>query len=340
MRWDRLRQIASIAVVALIAPAALGQGGRAFPAESGWSGNLSAGLTYISAASNFATDRYGLGDDSLESLDQQADRKGAFVGFPRFEVRYTFAESGWQLHLGNAALDFYRFDRANVAGVRKNFDGLGVVGVGYVFSALPDYVWEDPYRLSADRDETRRRSAGGRFTWDFIGGTPVSFRYTERRIRIGDDFSGADLGLSPENLEKLQRDGRQRVAEVNLFVPLGRGMALLPALTYIDNDRDGKAVSNEIVQLTVVFRMALTERLTLLAEVLGGSLRANDENPIYSETEKNSRFGAALTFRYSQLLGYEPLSLIVRAGSYREHSNIDFYSGDIDSIGAFIGYDF
>jgi hypothetical protein len=329
-----------LVLTAASAQVALGQGSRGFPDDSGWSGNISAGLTYISAASNFATDRYGLGDDSVDSLDQQADRNGAFVGFPRIEVNYTFAESGWQLHLGNAALDFYRFDRANVAGVRRKLDGVGILGIGYVFSALPDYVWEDPYRLATDREKTRRRSAGGRFTWDYIGGTPVSFRYTQRQIRISDDFSGAELGLNPRELESLQRDGSQRVAEINVFVPLGRGMALLPALSYIGNDRDGEAVSNQALQLTIVLRAALSERLTLLAEVLGGRLQADEDNPIFSEREENSRYGAALTLRYSQLFGYEPLALIVRAGSYRERSNIDFYAGDIDSIGAFIAYDF
>lgn len=337
---DVLRYCAALALSVLMAQTAIGQGSRGFPTESGWSGNVSAGLNYISAASNFATDRYGLGDEQLDSLDQQAGRNGAFVGFPRVEVQYTFAESGWQLQLGNTALDFYRFDRANVAGVKKNLGRAGVLGIGYVFSALPDYVWEDPYLVSADRDETRRRSAGGRFTWEYIAGTPVSFRYTQREIRVGDDFSGGDLGLNPQQLELLRRDGSQRIAELNMFVPLGQGMVLLPALSYIGNDRDGAAVSNQTLQLTVVLKLALSDRWTMLAEVLAGRLQADEENPVFSDTEKNNRFGAALTFRYSRLFGYEPLSLLVRAGSYREQSNIDFYSGDIESVGAFVGYDF
>jgi hypothetical protein len=316
------------------------QGILMFPTESGFSGNIALGASYMSVASNFATHKSKLGEDDLESLDSKPDTQEQVLGFPRFELAYTFADAGWQLHLGNAALDFYRFDRANVAGVRKNFGKVGVIGVGYVFSALPDYVWEDPYRLSSEREETRRGSAGGRLTWDFIGGTPINFRYTQRNIRVGDEASGSDLDLDFEAQQDLRRDGAQRVAELNMFIPLGSGKVLLPAIDYIRNDREGKAVSNQSIQVRVVYKMPLSTRWTMLAEVLAGGLTAQEENPIFLDTEKNKRFGAGLTFKYDQLFGLEAMSLVVRAASYREDSNIDFYSGDISTFGAFIGYKF
>jgi hypothetical protein len=336
----RARGAILIGAASLLSSVCFGRGPGGFPADSGFSGNVSIGATWLSVASNFATDKSRLGEDDIDSLDEQGSTQSAVLGFPRIDLEYTFAESGWQLHLGNAALDFYRFDRANVAGVRKNLGDVGIIGLGYVFSAMPDYVWEDPYRTDGPRDETRRGSAGARLTWENIGGSPVGFRYTQRNIRVGDEFSGSDAGLDFTQQQKLRRDGTQQVAELNMFVPMGKGRAVLPALTYIRNDREGEAVSNDSIMLTVVYRMPLSTRWTLLAEIAGGRLRGAGENPVFGETENNTRLGAALTVKYSKLFGLDPMSLVVRSGSYQENSNIDFHSGDIASIGAFIGYDF
>lgn len=311
-----------------------------FPETSGFSGSVNLGASYLAVASNFASHHSKLGENDLESLDDKPATRSTVLPVPRIELAWTFADAGWQLHLGNTAIDFYRFNQANVAGVKKNLGKVGVLGLGYVFSALPDYVWEDPYRTTGEREETRRGSAGARFTWEFIGGTPVNFRYTQRNIRISDELSGSDLDLNTREQKELRREGAQRIVEVNMFVPLGDGRVLLPAITYIGNNREGEAVSNDYYQLRLTFKMDLFPGWVMLADVLGGRLTARAENPIYLTTESNKRFGAALTFKYAQLFGIESMSLVLRAGSYRENSNIDFYSSSIDTLGAFIGYEF
>jgi hypothetical protein len=77
---------------------------------------------------------------------------------------------------GTDLTDLIRFDYAQQLGVKQEIGKFGLLQGGVLFSGIPAKVWKDTYLVRQDRSDTKRKSNGGRLTWDRIfGSNPMNF---------------------------------------------------------------------------------------------------------------------------------------------------------------------
>ena len=273
--------VATVCSVASLSALAL----EPIPTDSGWSGFLIGGAGYVDGESNLISGNSLLdfGTDPISSVDASPSSEDDFFPLVTGEVAYTFASERIQLFAGGSIEDWATLDLAQQIGLRKEFDVLGTVQVGFLFSGIPAEVWKDPYVEGTPRSETDRDSNGVRFQWDRIGGTPFEFAFTYRDIDIDAERSGEFLGLSDPERALLRRDGDQYTARLGYRFQLSSRHAVQPEIVYRDDDRDGSAMSND----GFWFRGTWVYRGDIWSFAANGRFGSRDydrANPVYGES--------------------------------------------------------
>ena len=302
------------------------------PSKSGFSGFIRPGVGYASYQSNMVASFTGfdLSDQNTSSLDEGPDSQSTAIALVPFALQYTFAGTATQLFLGTELTDLIRFDLAQQIGVKQGIGKFGLIQGGFLFSAIPVQVWEDPYVApNKDRKETDRDSYGGRLVWDRIFGSGLQLRYTYRNIDIQDEKSGQFFGLRSSKRDRLDRNGDRHVGEVLYTFRFADRHLLTPAFIYTRNDLDGEAMANDAYdfQLTYGYR---GDPFTLTANGFYGQAEYDKENPIYNEDQEDDRWGLQATVYYKnpwnwRLFGSNPINFYI-SGAYVEiDANIDFY---------------
>jgi hypothetical protein len=330
MKHTRLLTI-FVSIAVLLAGVNFAAALEPIPQESGFSGFIRPGVGYLRFKSNMVASflGYDLSEKKTDSLNDSPDAESTGIALAPFSVAYTFGSTRTQLFLGTDLTDLIRFDYAQQLGVKQEIGRFGLLQGGVLFSGIPAKVWKDPYVVDKNRNETSRSSYGGRLAWDRIFGSNFQLQLTARKVKIGSEKSGDDLGLSSREKDLLDRNGDRYNLEVLYRFNLAEGHRLAPAFIYSRDESEGDAMAGDAYgfQLTYSF---LGDPISL---VLNGSIGAADndkKNPIYDKTQNDDNYGLQGQILYKNpwgwsLLGSNPMNFYVEAAYAYTNSNIDFY---------------
>ncbi|MDJ0878029.1 MAG: DUF2860 family protein, partial [Halieaceae bacterium] len=217
--------------------------------EPGWGGFVNIGVGTGSVESNFLARLTGVDVDLSDSRINNfgsPDDESVTVPSGALNFGYTFESGKTRIFAGNDLSDFVQFDQATILSIRHDTDSWGRFQAGFIRTAgIATEVYEDPYQLNVDRDETERTRTGVRLTWDKILGTQFELRLTGAERELDEERSGEGLGLSAAERALLDREGDLMRAELGYLWDLGGGHFLRPRVAYIDRDLDGDAMAQD-----------------------------------------------------------------------------------------------
>ncbi len=316
------------------------------PKESGFGGFVSLGVGGNRIKNNMIAGNVfaDVGKDRIRSLAQSPDSESTAMPSIGFELKYTFADTGTQLYLGNALEDMLRFDLTTQLGVRQDLEDYGIVAAAFVFNGIATEVWKDPYNTTQKRKETDRTANGVRFIWDKIMGSDLQIQYTARKIEIDKERSGVSLGLTNAETKLLRREGDFGQAEILYRFKLADKQILIPSFVYTKDDLDGDAMSSDTYDFQLTYSFT-RNKFNLIANGFVGRSECDEKNPIFSKKQEDDRYGGAVRVSYRQPFGWQPFgnetfNVWGSVAFYRSDANINFYEQEalVGAMGALIRF--
>lgn len=303
------------------------------PDKGGFSGFVRLGFGVLSYESNLvAGNRFmDIGNETVNSLYEEPESDTSGIAIANFDLSWTFAGTRTELFFGSQLEDVVQFDLTQQIGVKQELIDKSIIAVSYVFNSIPTEVWKDPYITGEARQKTDRDSKGIRITYDKILGSNFQAQYTYRDIDIDIERSGSApaLGLSQSQRDLLRRDGNRQSFELLYRIKVTNEHMLIPAVSYIKNDRDGDAMSNDEYKFQLSYSY-LRDPVTFIVNALFGSADYDTDNPIYNKSQDDDIYGLAVQIYYKNPFGWRPFgldrfSLFVQGAYYNTDSDIDFY---------------
>ena len=300
------------------------------PSETGFSGYINMGIVDIKGESNMiAGNSMGdIGRRTIDSLTEAPKSESDTLPMINGEITYTFASSRTQIYFGNQLEDFIQFDLTTLLGIRHELSDKSLVAASYVFSSIPTEVWKDPYLTNQARSKTDRESNGLRLEWDKIAATQFGLKYTYRNIDIDDELSGISLGLSANEMDLLDREGKVHNVELTYKHNFKNGHVLQPKLNLTRRNLDGEAMSSDLWALGLT-HLYNTEQYSLITNLEWADGDFDKKNPIYNKTRNDDRLGGSFTAVYKKPFGLQDWNLLGSVAYYESDSNIDFYDTTI-----------
>jgi Protein of unknown function (DUF2860) len=285
--------------LALLASAAMAAKGG-ITEEVGFSGNVLFGAGYLDIENSYIAGN-SLIDVKNSTISGFGSPNGESDIYPVFtgEVNYTF-EDRWQLFFGNDLEDLATLDTVQKLGVRKQWDGVGVMGGSLLLSGIPGEVWEDPYLLNVSRSDTDRDSMGIQFDWYRILNSNFFLTLNTREIDIDNEQSGQQFCNDPGNgivdpsacLNSLRRDGDDSRLSVGYRWKNGSSV-WEPQITVGEDDRDGNAISRDVMALKLSYSY-LGEVWIPVASVAYLDYEYDATNPVFNQ--RTDADGYAVSF--------------------------------------------
>ncbi|MEZ5559772.1 MAG: DUF2860 family protein [Pseudomonadales bacterium] len=300
-------------------------------AREGFHGFFFGGIGYTEAKTNTVdgNDYISIGNSRVYTFSQSPRSKSDLHPAFAFELSYGF-KNGVELFTGTSLEDFLRFDSTTQIGARTAIDDLGQFSAGFVFAPLVTDVWSDPYLLGSKREQTDRTSKGVRLQWDQILGTGLGVMITTRKIEIDDERSGADpaLGLTPEEIRLLDREGDQVATVVEYVFNIGERHRLTPSIRYVDRDRDGGAEKAESVggQLNYLYN---TQKFTFAANVFASKDDFDKANPIFGRDRDQDVWGTSATLFLPAAWAGERWRWQLTTAYGKADSDINFHDNEV-----------
>ncbi len=310
--------------------------------ESGWSGYVSGGVTGLEFKSNMvagnALDKK-ISDNSINNINDKASRESTVIPSFDYNLKYTFADTQTEVFLGTDLEDLLTFDGSTKFGVRKDFNGLGIIGASLLLSALPAKVWKDPYDTTNPRESADKTSHGVALTWEDVAGSKFGLEVRLQKHEIdGGDMSGlnasyegaVDHGLTPLQLNsQLNREGDSKMLIATYHWKINDDSHFEPSLRYTDYDLDGQAMQYKRTALKFDY-VHTSEKWNFVATASIGQDDYDNKNPLYDKEADSTLMGAALTVGYKNPFGWsKKLSVLATLGAYENDSDIDFYDTSI-----------
>jgi hypothetical protein len=317
--------------------------------ESGFSGFIAGGVMGLEYKSNFVAGNAiddSITNDTINSLEDEASTESTVLPNFDYNFKYTFAEAETEIFVGTELLDLLTFDGTTRLGVRKNFSGVGILGVSALASTVPAEVWADPYDTSKPRQSTERTTTGVAITWDQIAGSKFALEVRARKLEIdGGDKSGLNApytgqvptSLTPQELnQQLNREGDLTLLIASYTWNIDKKHFLRPELRYQDYDLDGQAMKAQEPELRLNY-LYNGANWKLVGVVVASQVNFDNINPLFGREADGNAIGAGFTAGYNNPFGWsKKLSLLGTVGAYEFDSDINFYdmSGSVVSLNA------
>jgi hypothetical protein len=330
---------AIVAIVPLAAEGALDQ----IPSETGFSGAVLLGAGWVEAENNLVAGNTfaDIGQKRVDTVFDDPESEDDVIPVFSGDLRYTVGKWRTQFFFGSDITDLVRFDFANLLGVRKQFDSLGILSIAAAVSNFPAEVWEDPYLAGVDRKKTDRDSQGLRFDWSRIFNSNFSVKVNYRDIDVDKERSGTDpaLGLTDEGIRDLRRDGEKTTVNVEYLWKIGERQALIPEIFWIDDDRDGSAVTSEAFggQLSWTY---LGDPWTVVLTGAVFETSYDKRNPIYGKKADEDAYSLGATVFYKLPTDSGRWSIFGSAAYADSDSDIDFHDSTITLISGGVRFRF
>lgn len=333
----------SNAVVSLLAiPLALFAGAASAAKDGiteneGFSGNILAGAGYVDIENSYLAGN-NLVDVENVRISNYFAPQGESDTYPVIvaEVNYTFG-NGWQVFFGTDLQDLTTLDMVQKLGVRKQWDGLGVMGLSVLASGMPAEVWQDPFLLDAPRVDTDRDSTGAQFDWYQILDSNFYLELSTREIDIDVEDSGSSvLGCDASCASQLLRDGDNSRLTVGYRWKNGN-QVWEPEITVGEDDRDGGAVSSDVRNLKLSHSY-LGDQWTTVTSVAFVDKEYDQIHPIFGQATDSDGYIASFSVRRKLDLGDGNWSVIGNVVIADIDSDVDF--NDTSATGINIGADY
>ena len=305
--------------------------------EPGWSGHVNLGAAGGQVESNLLAEIGGfgidLGDQNLTDFGSPGS-EDLVLPMADLEFSYTFGDGRTRLSLANDASDLVHFDRSTAIQLQHDTESWGSVEASFFnASAMETRVWEDPYQLDGDRDDTELAVTGGRLVWDRVLGSELQIRASVRERDLDEERSGEELGLSQPERDLLDRNGDIAQLEVSYPFAVSDGHQLRPRIRFIDRDIDGDAMAQDGIAIGVTHQY-MGDGLIWQGEVNFAQFDADETNPIFSQkndVERVSFMGALL---FPGAFGWEKWVPNLSVVYSSEDSDIAFYDAEVWMFGA------
>ncbi|MGL5006630.1 MAG: DUF2860 family protein [Plesiomonas sp.] len=315
------------------------------PKESGWSGFISGGVNITQNKSNLYLGPTGENDGNKYVEDKNSSVKARSKLAPSFNVdlRYTLGDSRTQFYLGNLIQDSVRLDFSQQVGVRQQVGQSGIFSASYVFSGLANKVWQDPYAFGVDRSDTKRNTRGVQIGWQNILGSNFSADYTYRNLSIKNETSGQLLyqnnELTSTQMQMLDRNGYSNSSRISYFYAINQRQYLIPEFRYVDNQRNGSAMSNQQYGMLVSYFWR-SMPYNLVSNIYVGKIDYSQENPIFGKKTNSTDFAANVTLFRSNIFHMPKLSLYGSLAYGEIDSDVTFFNSQLSNLAIGMMYRF
>jgi len=309
--------------------------------ESGWSGYISGGVTGMEFKSNMVSGNIfdeEISDDRINNINGKASRESTVIPSFDYNFKYTFADTQTEVFLGTDLEDLLTFENSTTFGVRKYYNGVGIIGASLLLTALPSKVWKDPYDTTNPRESTDKTSNGIAIKWEDVVGSKFDLEVRLRKHEIdgGDKsglnapYEGQDDIIPPLQLNSLlDREGDSTMFIASYHWKVDEDSYFEPSLRYTDYDLDGDAMQHERTALKLDY-IRTSEKWNFAATAIIGQDDYDNKNPLYAKEGDTTLMGASLTAGYKNPFGWsKKLTLLTTFGAYENDSDIDFYDTTI-----------
>lgn len=308
--------------------------------EAGFSGFIRPGVGYLDMESNMVAEFLGwdLTSDPINSLTASPEGESNAMVLFAFKINYTFDNLATEVFLGTELIDLARFDMSQQVGIKHKVGNYGILQAGFLLSGLAAEVWSDPYVTGRNRSTTDRDSSGVRLAWGEIMGSNFDLTYTYRKIDIDNEQSGVtQLSLTAAQRKLLERDGNTHNLEVKYAFDFGDNHKLMPAFTYVLDDCDGDARTNDEYTFQLSYAYLGADPFSFSCNGVIGWADYDKANPISAfngQTQEDDIYGLGATIYYKNpwgwsLWGSKPVTFYLEGGWYQRDANIDFYDEQV-----------
>lgn len=313
------------------------------PAESGFSGYIEILGAFISSNSQLNTDR---DNKKTDSLDTSGERVNNFKPLPLGLLSYTFAERRTQLFMGVLPENVAQGQFFIEAGARHILrDGTGLRASLIPLTPIEPQTWKDPFVVGQNRQRTDIESYGFKLAAETLFGSGLSVKYGWVRKTIDAEKSGTfllsqpDTFLTPNDLNKLDRDAHFHRFTTQYSFQIGPRLRLTSILRYIRSEASGDANS---------FHSLIPElSFTYFGSQLQSSINLSAKNewydsrhPVFDKIRREFKPGLFAVLGYKEPFGLKKFRIDWFNAFFKSNSNIDFYesSSFITALG--LGYVF
>ena len=296
--------------------------------KSGFSGFVNLGVGGGQVESNFfakiADIDIDLGNETIDDLGAP-EFKDVVMPAVALELGYTFANKKTRVFLGNDFADYLQFDRSTRFAIRHDFDRLGTIQLAYLnAAALATEVWSDPYLVGVERESTELEVSGARLTWDKIFGTKFELKVSAVERELDEENSGVSQPLTVAERQLLDRNGDAYRVELGYMMKVGDQNFLRPSVTYVDEDRDGRAMAQEgyALELTYVHTFAKGRRWVTTGSY--GEFDGDEVNPLFGKKNDADRYFFATTLFLPGNFGLDKWTTNIGAVWGQQDADINF----------------
>ena len=311
--------------------------------DAGFSADILLAAGYIDLENSYVAGNK-LIDVKNNTISGYGSPKAESDTFPFFTgvVNYTF-DNRLQAYFGSDLQDLATLDLAQNLGIRKQWDGVGVMGGSLLLSGIPGEVWEDPYLLNSPRRDTDRDSTGIEFDWWRILDSNFFLELSARDIDIKNETSGSAINYNnvvcyDACRSLLRRDGTD--TRLTLGYRWKNGSSVWqPEITAGKDDRDGNAISRDLIDLKLSYSYIGDVWMTV-ASVAYTDSQYDKPNPIFNQRTDSDGFAASISLLRKLELGDGNWSVVGNVIASNTDSKVNFNDSSVLGVFAGVNYAF
>jgi len=314
MKHDSVKKSVNFALLGCML---IGQANASEFFNGNFSGEFGLNTGLMSVESNLNTEN----DQVIEGeINQAGASDDIALLFPTGIIEYNFGQQ--QLFAGMSADDIATGDFVMAFGYRNQISKSTILSVSYLPNLFASEVWQDPYLTGEKRTVTDSESEGFRIqlTPSSVIGLSVDLGYGTNEVK--DEQSGESLSLEDRN--NLRRSGNSYYFNMGYQFSLSDNIYLSPAVTYVDHNADGSAMSFQSYGAS----LGLIKQFGHHVLSVNGDYSVSDYdaiNPVFDSKQSDSAYGVFVAYEYASLFNVEYLSFFSFAGLAKTESNIDFF---------------
>lgn len=265
-------------------------------------------------------------NERLDDLDDRGDRFSEAVPALMVNVSYGWRETGTRVFLGNSDASHNGF----TAGISQSLGSAGTLQTALTFAR--DEVWEDPYLVGVDRDETDRDTLGLELGWESILGTGLALSYGYTRVDVDDDRIG-------DRIRDLRRDGYVHTLEAAYAILFAERHLITPGVSLELGDLDGAANRYNGYSTFMVYAF---EKGDYSFETVASLTRRlfDERHPRFRKTREETEFSSFVTVKRAEPFDFKNFNAYATVGVEATDANINFFDSHGFVVGAGIGYEF
>lgn len=294
---------------------------------AGLSGEISLITGYAASQSNFNTDS----DAVIHRYSKASDREGSVLIAPLGSLSYTFGDQlEQQFYLGTAREDIAVGTLAFELGYRHQLSSGSVVDFSLLPTVMSGETWQDPYLLNQKRAVTDESGIAYRLQFN---------NFWDGNVSLDTAYGTKELDKDTVTDPSLKRDGESYYSKLSYRYPIKRTSFLLPAISYLKHQADGKAASFDSYGAELSwFNLFDRHRLVLTAGYKAQDYQTASQ--LFGKKREDSQLNLFVAYEYAQLFSSSDWSFFALAGYNQTDSNIEFYEQSNYLLSVGVNYKF